>query len=309
MQELLITLKREYWENRAVVVGLPLIVATMALIAAIGVEIVQDKIADHSVSAFIQERVEANSRGELSKSELKELNEDLKDIEMDLDDFSFNIGNDEPGNGIGAMSWFISVSWLAAFYYLLGALYNDRKDKSILFWKSMPVSERFNVATKLGFSTLVVTTISIVIGWALMAVLLVFGLVDIGYFGLSPSTLYGYVVAPFEAVFVGLIWGAPVFAYLAWASAAAKRSPFLLVIVPIVVLTFLEGVVFENVEIISFFFSHMPFAVLGHMNDDPSQSVFSMFFVEEARRTLVGLVVAAGFIFAAIWYRDNKFEI
>ncbi|HAU66968.1 MAG TPA: hypothetical protein DCW52_01075, partial [Gammaproteobacteria bacterium] len=282
MQELLITLKREYWENRAVIVGLPLIVATMALIAAIGVEIIQDKIADHSVSAFIQERVEANSPGELSKSELKELNEDLKELEMDLDDFSWNIGNDEPGNGIGDIYWFIGVSWLASFYYLLGALYNDRKDKSILFWKSLPISERFNVATKLGFGTVVVTTISIMIGWALTGVLFLFGLSGIGYFGLSPSSLYGYVVAPFEAVIIGLFWGAPVFAYLAWASAAAKRSPFLLVIVPIVVLAFLEGVVFENVEIISFFFSHMPFAVLGHMNDDPSQSVFSMFFVEEA---------------------------
>ncbi len=298
MQTLLITLKREYWENRAVIVGLPLIVATLALVAAIGLEIVQDKATVKAVSAI----VESNLERELTAEERKGIQGNVGNLKWELDA--------EPSeSGIEKMKVFLVIGWAAAFYYLLGTLYNDRKDKSVLFWKSMPISEHFTVLSKLGFATLGITAIAIIIGWALALILWVFGLGGEGTRSLSLQLLYGYTIAPIEAVVVGLLWGAPVFAYLAWASAAARRSPFLLVIVPLAVLTFLEGVVFENVEIISFFFSHMPFVVVGYMADAPGQSAFTQFIGYEWRSMLAGWVVAAGFIFAAIWYRNNKFEI
>lgn len=298
MQALLITLKREYWENRAVIVGLPLIVATLALVAAIGLEIVQNKAAVKTLSAI----VESNLDRELSAEEREGIKGGLGNLQWKLDA--------EPSeSGIEKMKVFLVIGWAAAFYYLLGSLYNDRRDKSVLFWKSMPISEHFTVFSKLGFATLGITAIAISIGWALALILWVFGLGDEGTRSFSLLLLYSYTIAPIEAVIVGLLWGAPVFAYLAWASAAAKRSPFLLVIVPLAVLTFLEGVVFENVEIISFFFSHMPFVVVGHMSDAPGQSAFTQFFGYEWRNMLAGWMVAAGFIFAAIWYRNNKFEI
>ncbi|MEX2326876.1 MAG: hypothetical protein WD558_04030, partial [Pseudomonadales bacterium] len=43
---------------------------------------------------------------------------------------------------------FLSL-WLVIAFYLLGSLYDDRKDRSILFWKSMPVSDAMTVASKL----------------------------------------------------------------------------------------------------------------------------------------------------------------
>ncbi len=305
MQQLLITLKREYWENRAVIVGIPLIIAALALVAAIGVEVVKEKITDSTVSTFIQGATDQ----ELSPDEIRELDEELRDLEDDIDNWSLDFNDTRSDSGIEAMSIFVTFAWLATFYYLLGALYNDRKDKSILFWKSMPVSEHFNVLSKLGFGTLVITAISVLVGWGLAIVLFVFGLGDVGNQGLSAISFYGYFLAPVKAIIVGLFWGAPIFAYLAWASAAARRSPFLLVIVPILALSFLEGVVFENVEILSFFFSHMPFKVLAHLDPSASSGTFYVFFVEEARQMLIGLIVAAVFTAAAIWYRNNKFEI
>ncbi len=298
MQTLLITLKREFWENHAVIVGLPLIVAALILIAAVGEQIIKSKAAQTAASVVIERQIERD----LSTEERKAL-------ERGASSFEWEFGDDSAASGIDAMKIFVVVAWVAAYYYLLGALYNDRKDKSVLFWKSMPVSEHFTVLSKLGFATLVATTIAILIGWVLFLILWTFGLGFEGERTFSLQSLYGYAIAPFAAVVVGLLWGAPVFAYLAWASAAAKRSPFLLVIVPLAVLTFLEGMVFENVEIISFFFSHMPFVVLGHMTDAPGQSAFTQFMGYEWRSMLAGWVVAAGFILAAIWYRNNKFEI
>jgi ABC-2 type transport system permease protein len=44
------------------------------------------------------------------------------------------------------------------FFYCLGALYDDRKDRSVLFWKSLPVSDRDTVVSK-ALSALVVAPV------------------------------------------------------------------------------------------------------------------------------------------------------
>lgn len=297
MNELLISVKREYWEYRSVVVGLPLILALLAFIAAIGVEMFQDRVTHNGVA----ELIENVTNQELTDEERKELRKELAESDIEF--------NSDPGNAFEPMAWFIGVSWLASFYYLLGCLYNDRKDKSILFFKSLPISEQFNVLSKLGFGTLCVTGIAIAVGWGSAFILMLFGLGDHQNQGLSLATLSAYFIAPFQAVIVGLLWGAPIFAYLAFASAAAKRSPFLLAIVPIVVLSFLEAVVFKDVEILSFFFSHMPFAVTAFMTEESTHGAFKAFVIDRGQSMLLGLVVAALFIAAAIWHRNNKFEI
>ena len=41
------------------------------------------------------------------------------------------------------------ILWIVIVSYLLGTLYRDRSDRSILFWKSLPVSDTLTVLTKL----------------------------------------------------------------------------------------------------------------------------------------------------------------
>src|SRR6202000_960981 len=45
----------------------------------------------------------------------------------------------------------IYVSW-----YLLDCLYADRRDKSVLFWKSLPISDAATVLSKLAIAFLVI---------------------------------------------------------------------------------------------------------------------------------------------------------
>jgi hypothetical protein len=49
--------------------------------------------------------------------------------------------------------------WIAVLVYLLGTLYGERKDRSILFWKSMPVSDAATVLSKLLSAAIVLPAI------------------------------------------------------------------------------------------------------------------------------------------------------
>jgi ABC-2 type transport system permease protein len=52
----------------------------------------------------------------------------------------------------GSLYWldfvFTFVIGIVLFFYLLGALYDDRRDRSVLFWKSLPVSDAATVISK-----------------------------------------------------------------------------------------------------------------------------------------------------------------
>ncbi|GAE49902.1 membrane protein [Xanthomonas arboricola pv. pruni str. MAFF 311562] len=50
------------------------------------------------------------------------------------------------------------------FFYSLGSLYDDRRDRSVLFWKSLPVSDVQTVLSKAAWALLLAPLIAIVIG-------------------------------------------------------------------------------------------------------------------------------------------------
>src|SRR4051812_44029310 len=73
-----------------------------------------------------------------------------------LDDLRDNISQadwSEAGNALDmAQLMFGGVTsigvFFVLFFYLLGALYDDRRDRSVLFWKSLPVTDTATVASK-----------------------------------------------------------------------------------------------------------------------------------------------------------------
>src|SRR3546814_8542308 len=52
-------------------------------------------------------------------------------------------------------SWPFIVLAFVVFFYCLGALYDERKDRSVLFWKSLPVSDAQTVLSKVGSAVVV----------------------------------------------------------------------------------------------------------------------------------------------------------
>lgn len=284
MNSFLMAIKREYWEHRSLVLGLPLLLAAFILISAIGVEVVAHKVAEHEVTQMLEDGLSDKN------GSFQELRSEL------IDPFDF-------------MSKFVGVGWLAGLFYLLSCLFNDRRDKSILFFKSLPFSERDNVLAKLAFATLVAPALAIVIGWMLAILLGLFSLGTRLSVSFSFSTLSDFIALPIQSVIVGLIWGAPIFAYIALASSTAKKHPFLMAVVPLLGLAVVESIILDQRPLSEFLLYHMPFKVLNAGDSGSAISITQAVLIEDFTQVLLGLVAAGLLISATIWVRNNRYEL
>ena len=162
------------------------------------------------------------------------------------------------------------VGLLVIFFYLLDCLYAERKDRSILFWKSLPVSDESTVLSK-GLTALIVVPVWV---WLLSLVsgLLVFGIVAVKVSGTPLAPLGDFHAAVWltsqlvllQNLFLAALWYAPVVGYLLVASAFAPRSPLVWTILPPVLLVTAEKIVF-NTSHIAGFISHRLRGFFDHL--------------------------------------------
>lgn len=130
--------------------------------------------------------------------------------------------------------WPMVVFAFVVFFYLLGSLYDERKDRSVLFWKSLPVSDSQTVLSKVLTAMVVAPLIATLIS---IAVMLAFGVivsVFIAINGGNPFTLYWAQLRPLDLLFrsfggwpVYILWALPTVGWLMLCSAWAKSKPFL----------------------------------------------------------------------------------
>jgi ABC-2 type transport system permease protein len=137
-----------------------------------------------------------------------------------------------------AASVIIMFTYLAAALYCLDALYGERRDRSILFWKSLPVSDLTTVLAKLSVPVLVLPPIIFAVVIATQLAMLVWGTVVAGLTGLDPTMLVRRVpLVPMSFVMayglaVHALWHAPLYAWLLLVSGWAKRMPLLWAVLP-----------------------------------------------------------------------------
>jgi len=134
-------------------------------------------------------------------------------------------------------------------YYLLDCLYAERKDRSILFWKSLPVSDALTVGSKVLVASAIVPLGVFVL--ALLTHLLFSTLLNLRFtFGNEPLLPLNAVewlrteITLLLVLVLAVLWYAPAGAYLLGVSAFARRSPFLWATLPPVLAPLLEGIVF-----------------------------------------------------------------
>jgi len=134
-------------------------------------------------------------------------------------------------------------------YYLLDCLFAERKDRSILFWKSLPVSDALTVGSKLLVATVVVPFGVFVL--ALVTHLVFSTVLNLRFtLGHEPLLVFDAVqwlkteVTLFLVLLLAVLWYVPWGAYLLAISAWARRSPFLWSTLPLVLLPLFERMVF-----------------------------------------------------------------
>lgn len=208
---------------------------------------------------------------------------------------------------------FLSVLLLVSVNYLLGCLYQDRRDRSILFWKSMPVSDREEVLARMGVALLVAPAIyiaaSVLAQWVgtLLAMALVWRMdrepvaliVDNIAFG---SLLYGQL----SGWLLTALWLAPAYAWLLLASAVASRSPFMTAVGPVLALVLVERLVFGTGYVSAAIARHLP-----HSNEEGAVG-FYLYGPHWALQDFTGLVpglgLAALFIAGAVYLRRYRLD-
>ena len=150
-----------------------------------------------------------------------------------------------------AAGMIMSTVFIVGIFYCLDGLHGERRDRSILFWKSLPVSDFTTVLSKVfvPMAILPVMTFLIVIATQLLMLLLTTAV-------LLPSGLAGttWHLLPWPRLslilFYGLVtsvlWEAPVFGWFLLVSSCAKRATFLWAVLPWLALSAIEKLAFDT---------------------------------------------------------------
>ena len=185
--------------------------------------------------------------------------------ELDLAIFGAqNIAGDMERKAV-LTGFFVSSSWLfllglgiLTIFYALDSLYAERKDKSILFWRSLPITDAETVVSKLLTAVVVIPLITLAAIIVTHLVNLVTSSIwvslkggDAGHLVWGSVALVDNWVAAFVVIFASVIWMSPFIGWFLFVSAWTKRSPLLmafmpLAVIPLIELIFLRSAVFAE---------------------------------------------------------------
>ena len=169
-----------------------------------------------------------------------------------------NIGVHERGGMIavimGAISvFFIVTMWIQIIFYSLSSLYTERKDKSILFWRSLPVTDAETVVSKVLTAIVAIPLITIAFIAVTHILALMITSVWVGSRGADAWHLI-WEAAPLLDVWgvvlmfmLGItIWLSPYVGWFLLVSSYVTRTPMLFAFLPVIVLPLLERLFFNS---------------------------------------------------------------
>lgn len=229
---------------------------------------------------------------------------------------------------------FYAAMGILSIFYCLDSLYAERKDRSILFWRSTPTTDFETVFSKLLVALLVIPLVTFVVVVATHIVVFIVTSIWLSVQGANAWHLL-WSSAPFLDTWLAMLifmlatplWYSPFIGWFLFVSAFAKRSPFLTAFLPIAMLPLIEKMLFGSTllfEAIASRLREVPLfrgldslELMFQGNDwaeiaNTDVSVLSLldlgsFFGDAAMWT--GLVVCALFTTAAIYvrrYRDDS---
>ena len=217
--------RREIWEHRSLYIT-PAVVGLVLILAVL--------------TAFVF----ASSYQEIVDMGIVGAQNIAGDAERRAAMFALLMGNTAP---------FLVATAILTIFYCLDSLYAERKNKSILFWRSLPITDSETVASKFLTAAIAIP----VIAWGVIVVTHIVVLLLAGiYVGLQGGSS-GFLIwksAPVIDVWFGLllfmlllpIWFSPFIGWFLFVSAWTKRSPLLMAFLPLLVVPTLEYWIFRS---------------------------------------------------------------
>ncbi|MCF8474855.1 MAG: hypothetical protein K9G26_09170 [Emcibacter sp.] len=288
---------REYWENRRAIFTTPLVITAISMtLIIISMGIFGRSIHIDGESFTLNEFI-ANT----SEQEAQDVKNHINYLLL------------------GSSAPIMIGVWFCMIFTALSSLYDERKDNSILFWKSMPVSDTQTILSKLLTITLVIPLVAIAFAFIFQIFLLIVGsFATIGTEHSAWDLLWSSANLPVlilnEVVFMIMygLWALPIFAWLMLVSVFAKRSPLVLATVPIVLIALFERIFFRSEYLLNFIDTHLsPAQMLNHVMNSNTNSIntlSSLNIIKSAadHNFWIGLSVAAAMLYATILIRRRN---
>jgi ABC-2 type transport system permease protein len=212
----------------------------------------------------------------------------------------------------------MGTAFIVGIFYSLDTLYGERRDRSILFWKSLPVSDLTTVLSKLAIPLVILPLLSFVLTLATQLIMLLLSIALLLGSGVNIATLL--IQAPFLHVSLVLLyhivtvhglWYAPIYGWLLLVSAWAPRAPFIGAFLPPFVIYVVEKIVFNT----SYFLAMLKYRLTGP-EASTSMAPGGTLINEMAALTpaqffstpglWIGLAIAAAFLAGAVSLRRHR---
>lgn len=214
------------------------------------------------------------------------------------------------------------TSFIVAVFYTLDALHGERRDRSILFWKSMPVSDRTTVLSKAFVPLVIMPLLTFVVVEATALIMLLISSAALAPSGLAGTTwkllpMFRLSIILFYGLITSALWAAPLYGWLLLVGSYARRATFLWAVIPWLALFAIEKLVFGTSYLArvvgqrvtgnfaeAFVVIHYPSEVHAPIVDRLPQLAPLKFLSSPA--LWIGFVIAALFIVGAIQLRRYR---
>ena len=208
---------------------------------------------------------------------------------------------------------------VVSVFYCLDALHGERRDRSILFWKSLPVSDLTTVLSKASIPLVILPLLSFAItlamGWMMLlvssAVVLVSGQ-SVRMLWANFSFLQMSLLLLYHLLTAHALWPAPIYCWLLLVSGWARRAPILWAVLPLVAIAGVENLAFHTWHFAALVGSRfigdtgtVAARAPGVFPTDPMTHITPGHFLATPG-LWIGLAVAAVFLAAAVRLRRSQ---
>ncbi|MBZ5654863.1 MAG: ABC transporter permease [Acidobacteriia bacterium] len=212
----------------------------------------------------------------------------------------------------------MATTVVVGVFYCLDALHGERRDRSILFWKSLPVSDLTTVLSKASIPLVVLPLLTFAITVATQWIMLLLSTAARLASGRSVTELWTQLswfqmslMLLYHLLTVHALWHAPMYSWLLLVSGWARRATFLWAALPLFAIGIIEKVAFNT----SHFAAMLAYRMTGPEGYTPTarggDPMYPMATLELGRflstpGLWIGLAVAAAFLAAAVRLRRYR---
>jgi ABC-2 type transport system permease protein len=232
-------------------------------------------------------------------------------------DMNMDSGHNTAAAYYVASAAIMGVALIVSGFYCLSTLQGERSSRSILFWKSLPVSDTTTVVAKAVIPFVVIPAIMMALVIATHLVALLIFSATFAAQGMSASLAWPQPGLPqvwwttlYHLVTIHVLWYAPIYCYMLMVSAWAKRAPFLWAVVPPVLAGVVEKVAFNTTYIFQILRDRLTGESSGAVEHGGGMKLQSMEMIDPLHFLAspglwIGLAVAVGFLVVTVRLRRS----